>query len=162
MRWWYKSDWVKHEKSTIRDFSKSNERGGTRAANGVNVRYQFMENTQGVVVSGYRATDARARFREFNIHLYNAGRAPDTWVRGIDSQDRVNYDAWMSKMVPELRLCHNNWKARELAVKEYPQWKPAYDKRVRRRKELAEKRAAALLLNGEGDAALHIVTPAFH
>ncbi|KAL1937341.1 hypothetical protein VTO73DRAFT_13802 [Trametes versicolor] len=148
VRWWYKSDWVKHEKSTIRDFSKSNERGGTRAANGVNVRYQFMENTQGVVVSGYRATDARARFREFNIHLYKAGRAPDTWVRGIDSQDRVNYDAWMAKMVPELRLCHNSWKARELAVKEYPQWKPAYDKRVRRRKELAEKRAAALLLDG--------------
>ncbi|OJT09334.1 hypothetical protein TRAPUB_14207 [Trametes pubescens] len=128
VQWWYKSDWVRHKKTAVPDFSKSNARGGTRAANSVNVRYQFMENTKGAVVSGYRASDARARFREFAIHLYKLGHAPDTWVRGIGSQDRVDYDAWMCKMCPELQLCHNSWKARELAVMEYPQWKPAYDK----------------------------------
>lgn len=62
---------MKHTKLTVHDFTKSCARGGTRAADGVNVRYQFIEDpVDGTVVSGYRASEIRARFREFAVYLY--------------------------------------------------------------------------------------------
>ncbi|OJT04873.1 hypothetical protein TRAPUB_4368 [Trametes pubescens] len=139
IRWWYKNDWMKHSKQTVHNFTKSCARGGTRAADGVNVRYQFIEEpADGTVVSGYRASEIRARFGEFAIYLYVLKRAPDTWARGLTAQDRVDYDAWMRKTCPELQYCNNNWKAKHIAVTEYPQWKPAYDKRVHAREEKAK------------------------
>lgn len=151
VRFWTKHQWTQYKKSLPTDFARVNLRGGTRAANGVNVRYGFMQNPVGESVSGYRATEARARFREYTVYLHHRGRAPDTWSRGLDLEDRIGYERWMRAMCPELQYCDGNWMCAEIAVKEYPQWKPAYERRLARRRLEAAKRAEALLAGGTVD-----------
>lgn len=102
----------------------------------------FIEDAEGCGVDGFRASDARARFREFAVHLHNHERAPVTWARGLDPADNIAYIAWMRATCPELQYCHNDWKASELAIREYPQWKPAYELRLERRRLRLAKRAA--------------------
>ncbi|OJT08356.1 hypothetical protein TRAPUB_748 [Trametes pubescens] len=139
---WYKKEWNKHLKEDIVEFGKSTQRGGTRAANGENVRYQFVQDGGGIVVDGHRAGEMRARFREFGVHLHNHDRKPDTWANGLDPEDNIAYTAWMRATCPELQLCHNDWKSRHLAVREYPQWKTAFEKRLKRRQLRLETIAA--------------------
>ncbi|KAI0349118.1 hypothetical protein OH77DRAFT_1432345 [Trametes cingulata] len=118
VEWWHRKDWRKHKKSQPTEFGKSKKRGGTRAANGENTRYGFIEDANGNPVDGFRAAAIRARFRVYAVYLYNRGRAPDTWARGIEPQDRLAFDSWMCATCPELRYCEGNWKAQEVGILE--------------------------------------------
>ncbi|KAH9846599.1 hypothetical protein C2E23DRAFT_907671 [Lenzites betulinus] len=141
VKWWTKQQWTKHKRSISHDFGRVNLRGGTRASNGENVRYTFIQDAQGEPISGYCASAIRSRFREYAVYLYNRGRAPDTWSRGLDLQDKIGYERWMRATCPEVQYCDGNWICTEIAIKEYPQWKPAFEKRVARK----QAHAAALL-----------------
>ncbi|CDO78239.1 hypothetical protein BN946_scf184571.g2 [Trametes cinnabarina] len=117
VRLWYKQDWSAAKNSRIKDFGQPVQRGGTRAAQGENVRYDYIQDAHGNTVDGHRAAHIRERFRDFCVYLHNRpGGAPDTWARGT-----------------ELQYCDNDWKIHDLAKTEYPQWKASYDRRVKRR-----------------------------
>ncbi|KDQ07817.1 hypothetical protein BOTBODRAFT_59750 [Botryobasidium botryosum FD-172 SS1] len=96
-------------------------RGRTRAANGENVTLQFVEDEDGISVSGYAATAIRSRCRQIWHQLLLHSLAPARW--GDATTDSCDfYRSEMYTEFPELRLCEKHWKVDLVALLNYPNW----------------------------------------
>ncbi|CDO76198.1 hypothetical protein BN946_scf185037.g21 [Trametes cinnabarina] len=129
VKWWYKKDWRKHEANLSCEFGKVKQCGGTRAASGENVRYEFISDADGNPIDGFQASAIRAQFREYVLLLFKEDRAPTSWARGLDPREKVKYEAFMRATCPELQYCDNNWLCKAIGVMEYPQLWPTFAKK---------------------------------
>ncbi|KAJ7626654.1 hypothetical protein DFH06DRAFT_1443723 [Mycena polygramma] len=125
VRWWDRASYNKAQnknKSTTLN-APAPQRGGARAAKGINVMSQYLENSDGKSVSGREAQEIRATQRSVyaQIKATTPAELPKTW--GEASISVNNYHrAQMYAAHPILRLCNSHWKVDLLATTTYPSW----------------------------------------
>lgn len=103
-------------------------RGGSRMGLDINVNMLYLEDEQGVSVSGSRARLARNVAHGIWQQLLGAGLSPATW--GLARNDvSLQFYRELGAQVPEMRLCADNWKAKQMAKAIYPSWYNTYGKR---------------------------------
>lgn len=135
---WYKHEYkkfLKSRKDCVPADHKAPERGGGRAANGENVRCQYIQNTGGEVVTGFRTADMRRHARSIFAELAKEPSGPPATWTASSLGSRSYYYKEMCHLFPELRLCDLNWKAERLAIDIYPSF---YLKRANLKEEPAE------------------------
>ncbi|KAJ7246890.1 hypothetical protein B0H12DRAFT_1073053 [Mycena haematopus] len=123
--------------------SMPGKRGRSRAAQDINVMTQYLEKTDGSIVSGNEAATIRAtQITIWNQILQTSpSNLPRTWKQA--SITVVNYHrAELYTAYPLLRLCESHWKADLLATTSYPSW---YKKNVKSKSKSTKpaKRPAA-------------------
>ncbi|KAJ6609550.1 hypothetical protein B0H10DRAFT_1954556 [Mycena sp. CBHHK59/15] len=116
VQWWDISDWTNLKKAQA-------------ASKGINVSLLYVQMEDGVVITGWHASNifdyARQLFTELGCH----GLAPLTWQQGAWDVQQHFY-AEMGLKFPELCLCSNNWKARHLVTNMYSGWRSSYLKQA--------------------------------
>jgi hypothetical protein len=119
VKFWARQDWneAKQDIGTHRQ----GERGRSRAAQGVNVAMRYIEDENGQVIDGHRASAIRKLARSIWIALANTGKAPAKWSQA-DIVVAQSYRREMRHHFPELRLCENDWKVDLIASDNYPSW----------------------------------------
>jgi len=91
------------------------------ASKGINVATLYVEDEDGKVIDGFRASAIRhVAYRIFNEFLA-AGVAAASWGMGGTAITRQYYNE-MALQIPEMRYCDNHWKADYLAKHIYPSW----------------------------------------
>jgi hypothetical protein len=82
LRFWNKSAWKKHVKST-KDTTTVNQKaakkGSTWAADGENVTMQFVDDADGRMIDGYRAGEIRKHTRSIFNDIAKYTSPPATW-----------------------------------------------------------------------------------
>jgi hypothetical protein len=132
--------WSRHEWSASEDLQVASigAPGKTRAAQGENVSMKFVEDENGNVIDGHRASSIRKLARSLWAGLSKAGKAPKSWGK-VDAQTSSQFQIEMCRKFPELRLCEGNWKVDFIATMNYPSWSSNQAKE----KEENRKRASA-------------------
>jgi hypothetical protein len=82
---------------------------------------RYIEDENGQVIDGHRASAMRKLARSIWIALANTGKAPAKWSQA-DIVVAQSYRREMRHHFPELRLCENDWKADLIASDNYPSW----------------------------------------
>jgi hypothetical protein len=118
VKYWYRHEWTTAENSQVAMIGAS---GKARASHGENVTLRFVEDENGDMIDGFRATAIRKFAREIWSGLGNIGKAPKTWGK-VDAKVAAEYRTEMGRKFPELRLCEANWKADFIATINYPAW----------------------------------------
>jgi hypothetical protein len=133
VKYWYRHEWNAAENSQV---AQIGTQGKSRAANGENVSLKFIEDENGNIIDGFKATAMRRFARELWAGLNSIGKAPKTWGK-VDAAVAAQYRNEMEQKFPELRLGDNHWKADLIATLNYPSW---YNNNVE--KEEQSKRAS--------------------
>jgi hypothetical protein len=118
VNYWYRHQWTTSESLQVAMIGAP---GKARASQGENVTLRFVEDENGNIIDGFRATSIRKFSREIWSGLSNIGKAPKTWGR-VDAKVAAEYKTEMGRRFPELRLCEGNWKADLIATLNYPSW----------------------------------------
>jgi hypothetical protein len=115
--------WSRHEWSASEDLQVASigAPGKARAAQGENVTMKFVEDENGNIIDGYRASSIRKFARSLWAGLSNAGKAPKSWGK-VDAQTSSQFQIEMGRKFSELRLCEGNWKVDLIATMNYPSW----------------------------------------
>ncbi|KAJ6586697.1 hypothetical protein B0H10DRAFT_2234221 [Mycena sp. CBHHK59/15] len=96
-------------------------RGSSRAAQGINVAMRYVEDANGVVVNGFRATEIRGLATKLFALLAANGAAPASWNKGsLELQSK--FSAEICRKFPEMGLCENDWKVQHMATRMYSSW----------------------------------------
>jgi hypothetical protein len=135
---WFKKDWIdwtdqktaERATETMAERTAESSRKGKgkgkgkgRGPPGINVSMRYVQDAEGVVIDGYRASDIRGYARLIWDKFSSSGRAPKTWSKA--SLDVASdYQDQMCRHFPELALCDSNWKADKIATDNYPNWTP--------------------------------------
>ncbi|THU87218.1 hypothetical protein K435DRAFT_867505 [Dendrothele bispora CBS 962.96] len=121
VKFWTRKAW-KEEEDRQKALSRGKgQRGGTRAAKGINVAQRYIEMDDGTVIDGTRAASIRRLARQMWAQFRSEGKEPTTWEGAIDDiVRRFNRALWTA--FPELRLCAENWKLHYLATTLYSGW----------------------------------------
>jgi hypothetical protein len=89
---------------------------------------RYIENENGDVVDGYRASSIRQIAYRIFHQLDAYGVAPKSWgVAGLQVTKQFYNE--MDTQIPEMRLCAGHWKAEYLATHIYPSWYSSHVKR---------------------------------
>jgi hypothetical protein len=120
VKFWYRHEWNSAENNQVAHIG-AGAHGKTRAAQGENVTLKFIEDENGIIIDGFRATAMRRFARELWSSLNSVGKAPKTWGK-VDAAVASQYRNEMERKFPELRLCDNSWKADFIATLNYPSW----------------------------------------
>ena len=120
VKFWYRHEWNTAENNQVAHIG-AGAHGKTRAAQGENVTLRFVEDENGNVVDGFRASAMRRFARELWTSLNGIGKAPKTWGK-VDATVATQYRNEMERRFSELRLCDNHWKADIIATLNYPSW----------------------------------------
>jgi hypothetical protein len=118
VKYWYRHEWTNAENSQVAMIGAP---GKTRASHGENVTLRFVEDENGNIIDGFRATAIRKFSREIWSGLGNIGKAPKTWGK-VDAKVANEYRTEMGQKFPELQLCEGSWKADLIATLNYPSW----------------------------------------
>ena len=118
VKYWFRHEWTAAENSQVAMIGAT---GKARASLGENVTLRFVEDENGNIIDGFRATAIRKFGREIWTGLGNIGKAPKTWGK-VDAKVAAEYRTEMGRKFPELRLCEGNWKADLIATLNYPSW----------------------------------------
>ncbi|KAJ7336133.1 hypothetical protein DFH08DRAFT_1018388 [Mycena albidolilacea] len=122
VNFWNRNDFMGLTKSDgVSNTGGPNPRGGALASQGVNVSGKYIEDANGEVVDGYRVTAIGKFAQGLWFWLLEHGRAPPTWGRASIDVVQLYCDE-MGRQFPELRLCTDNWKAKQIATNNYPSW----------------------------------------
>lgn len=78
----------------------------------------YMESEDGQAVSAGRAREIREVAFTLWYEMLDKGRAPSKWSEAA-ADVRKFYYAGLEEKCPEMRYCHNSWKAHHLATKNY-------------------------------------------
>jgi hypothetical protein len=135
VKFWYRHEWNTAESSQVAHIG-AGAHGKARSAQGENVTLRFIEDENGNIVDGFRATVIRRFARELWAGLNRVGKAPKTWGK-VDAAVATQYRNEMERKFPELRFCDNSWKADYIATLNYPSW---YNNNVEKEEHL--KRAS--------------------
>ncbi|KAH9913481.1 uncharacterized protein BXZ73DRAFT_81941 [Epithele typhae] len=124
---WTEHEWNNNQPLSTEVGQTKQKGGGTRMADNENVRERYIVNTNGEPVDGFTAKAIRESFYTYCAHLESKyggfDKLPATWQRKLHPSDFIDYFAFIRAKHPELQICLQNWKARKLAVREYPQWR---------------------------------------
>ncbi|KAF7335112.1 hypothetical protein MVEN_02261900 [Mycena venus] len=139
VRFWTRGDYNKSKpKNKVTTMnSMPGKRGGSRAAKDINVMHQYLEKSDGCVVSGREASAIRKTQSTIwqQIKNISPGELPETW--GEAPLGVVNYHrAEMYAAYPLLRLCRDHWKVNLLATTAYSSW---HTKNVKNKDKGAKK-----------------------
>jgi hypothetical protein len=122
VEYWNKWDWISSKKShkgTSDINAEKPSRGGKRASQGINVAMRYVQDENGVIIDGHRATHIRTIAAGIWGALADAGGAPLTWGKGSLAM-KESYNKEMQQRFPELALCASDWKAEQIAIDNYP------------------------------------------
>lgn len=129
IKFWNYSDWSASKNSGVSGDKVPGKRGGIP---GVNSAQRFIEDVDGNVVSGDRAKDIRTAAHDI-FHTISQSKTtvlPTSWgVAGLSLSNAFNNE--LAYQCPELQLCANHWKARQLATNLYPPWYNTYGPKVK-------------------------------
>ena len=128
VKFWTKEEWDNH-KSCLKDVSGPKSKGPERASKGVNTTALYMENEDGMPISGATVGQMRAVARTVWIKLFERGKAPSTWGKA-SLEARNLYYSELEKRWGLLQCCENHWKADALATANYSQWYLAHKARM--------------------------------
>jgi hypothetical protein len=128
VKYWYRHEWTAADNNQVAHIG--GPQGKARAAQGENVSLKFVEDENGKVIDGFRATVMRRFARELWASLNNIGKAPKTWGR-VDAAVAAQYRNEMERRFPELRLGDNHWKVDLIATLSYPSWYKNVEKEER-------------------------------
>ena len=117
VKYWYRREWNITESNLV----GAGAHGKARAAQGENVTLRFIEDENGSIIDGFRASAMRRFARELWAGLNRVGKAPKSWGK-VDAAVAAQYRNEMERKFSELRLCDNNWKADFIATLNYPSW----------------------------------------
>jgi hypothetical protein len=120
VKYWYRHEWNAAELNVVAHIGAGTH-GKARAAQGENVTLRFIEDEDGNIIDGFRATTVRRFARELWASLNSVGKAPKTWGK-VDASIAAQYRNEMERKFPELHLCDNSWKADLIATLNYPSW----------------------------------------
>lgn len=123
VRFWTRRDWLDRsgQESDTMLLDNSGRRGKARASQGINVAMRYVEDENGTVVDGHRATEMRRYARLIWVHMANSGELPVSWGKA-DVKLSQTYCREMRQRFPELALCDLDWKADQIATDNYPSW----------------------------------------
>ena len=122
VRFWTRRDWLDRsgqESDMVHD--NSGRRGKARASQGINVAMRYVEDENGTVIDGHRATEIRRYARLIWVNIANSGGLPTSWGKA-DVKLSQTYYCEMRQRFPELALCDLDWKADQIATDNYPSW----------------------------------------
>jgi hypothetical protein len=135
VKFWHRHEWNAAENNQVAQIG-TGAQGKTRAAQGENVTLRFIEDENGNIIDGFKATMMRRFARELWASLNVIGKAPKTWGK-VDAGVAAQYRNEMGRKFPKLRLCDNHWKSDFIATLNYPSW---YNNNVEKQEHL--KRAS--------------------
>ena len=129
VRFWFRKDWVNQKKEGL-GVTKVNESWTTREKGrgpmGINVTLHYMEDEQGAIVDGFRASEMHKFAQSIWNQLAGAKKAPRSWGKAeLDVAVHYQHEMCCHEMCchfPELGLCKYDWKADQLATDNYPNW----------------------------------------
>ena len=81
----------------------------------------YVETEDGQSVDGDVASEIRDEARSLWKKLDDAGIAPPTWGQA-DLNIKREYLREMAELFPYIGLCHQGWKANQVATDFYPKW----------------------------------------
>jgi hypothetical protein len=99
------------------------KRGKGRASQGQNVNMRYLQQENGDIIDGWRATDIRRYARSIFIGFALEGKVFQSWVEGVDAASRISYYRDMVARFPEVGLCELDWKSELIASDIYSQWR---------------------------------------
>jgi hypothetical protein len=128
VKFWTKEEWDNH-KSCLKDISGPKSKGPERASKGVNTTALYIENEDGMPVSGATVGQMRVAAQMVWIKLFERGKALSTWGKA-SLEARNLYYSELEKRWGLLQCCENHWKADALATANYSQWYLAHKARM--------------------------------
>jgi hypothetical protein len=110
--------WHYHEYKTHLELTKGESntddpkpRGSSRAAQGINVTMRYVQDANGLMIDGFRATAIRGLATKLFAMAEASGVAPPTWNKGsLEFQSK--FSAEICQKFPEMELCANDWKVK--------------------------------------------------
>ncbi len=101
----------------------SGRRGGSRRANGENVRFPFLQNEDGSEVDGAVLNDMTFHsHRIWNDSVSTDGSPPALNWKGLSQPVLNTYVCSMEAHFPQFRLCHNRWKIGVYGKSSFRDW----------------------------------------
>lgn len=148
VQFWTRRDWLDRsgQESDTMVLDNSGRRGKTRASQGINVTMRYMEDENGTVVDGHRATEMRRYARLIWVNMANNGGPPPSWGK-VDVKLSQTYCREMRQKFPELALCDLDWKADQIATDNYPSWFKNWSESSRKTSVKHEQDDASAALN---------------
>ena len=106
VKFWTRQDWNETKQDAL-GIHRQGERGRSRAAQGVNVAMQYIEDENGKMIDGHRASAMRKLTCSIWAALANARKALTKWAQAniVVAQ---SYRHEMRHHFPELQLCEND------------------------------------------------------
>jgi hypothetical protein len=134
IKFWNKLDWKNFENarrdSSGLEVKNTGRGGGTRSSKGENVMMLYIEDADGLPVSGTIAGGIRDFARSIWRGFYSLGVAPEKWGDAMP-EVRSKYCNEMENAFEVLQYCANHWKAHAVATLIYSQWYHTFDKKQR-------------------------------
>ena len=95
VQFWTRRDWLDRpgQESDTMALDNSGQRGKARASQGINVTMRYIEDENGTVIDGHRATEVRRYARLIWVHMANNGGLPLSWGKA-DQIATDNYPSW--------------------------------------------------------------------
>ncbi|KAF8068696.1 hypothetical protein FPV67DRAFT_1668767 [Lyophyllum atratum] len=126
IRFWTEKDWNEYKRSRKNDTAgihQQSTKGRTKSKDHDASRdaLAYIEDENGVPISGKRAADLCALARSVFEYLATLGMAPKSWGKASAPAVKYFLDI-IYQNHDELRLCDGNWKANRLATDIYPGW----------------------------------------
>ncbi|KAF8809747.1 hypothetical protein BYT27DRAFT_7241127 [Phlegmacium glaucopus] len=122
IKFWTRSDWVASKDIAVSsDHSGTAARGRSRAARGENVSMNFIEDINGQVIDGHKASEIRKAIRELWVEMDQGGVAPPTWSK-VPHTVVMNFRQRLYDQFPELAYCDGHWKLDKICTDNYSQW----------------------------------------
>lgn len=106
---------------------------------------QYIQQEDGMIIDGYRATEIRRYARSIWVGLARKGNEFNSWGEA-DHEALKLYYSEMAIRFPELRLCSLDWKADLIALDNFPSWKSAWKKKGKIEDTLEEGESSGPLL----------------
>jgi hypothetical protein len=126
VRWFFSQSWKEHEKAT-RDLKQPGPRGSSRADDGVNIAFPFIEDTEGRSVDGFAARQMRDSTRRILNELYPAsGPPPPSSFSKLPHRVHMRFTVMLTSVHPELKLCSASWKSSALGKSVFRSWKTTW------------------------------------
>lgn len=118
VKYWDREQYTAAEEAGKVEKPGSGKRGKSDLAAGVNVTCQFLENEDGIPISGHEVRRVFARLTSLFEQLVADGKAKPHWTAHSPEVRQEVYNK-LADDFPFLKLCNDSWKAQKLCVGKY-------------------------------------------
>jgi hypothetical protein len=120
VKFWTKEEWDGH-KSHLEDASGPKGKGPEGSSRGLNTAPLYIENEDGMPISGAMVSQIWAVAQMVWIELFDRRKALSTWGKA-SLEARNLYYSELERCWGFLHCCENHWKADALTTAHYLQW----------------------------------------